>query len=91
MKAVKAAFDVHKAVFAAVQRGKHCGTYHLPRTQFCRTDRAGLGISGSAFASGFKAFTAVTSAAKPSKGRDTYCKKKGIPKPEQENTYEYKN
>jgi len=91
MKAVKATFDVHEAVFAAVQRGERRGTYQLPGPQFCRADRAGLRIAGSAFASGFKVFTAVTSAAKPAKSGDAYGEKKGIAKPKQENANKQKN
>jgi hypothetical protein len=87
MKAVKAAFYVHEAVFAAVQRGKRRGTYQLAGPQFCRTDRAGLWVSGSALAGGFKAFAAVTSASKPAKSGDAYGEKKGIAKPKQEKAY----
>jgi hypothetical protein len=91
MKTVKAAFDVHEAIFAAVHRGKSRRTYQLPGPQFSRTDRAGLGLSGSTFANGFRAFAAVTLAAKPSKSGDAYGEKKGIAKPKQNNAYKYKN
>ena len=90
-KTVNTAFDVHEAVFPAVQRRKRRGAYQLAGPQFCRADWAGLGLSGGAFASGFKGLFAVTSAAKPAKGWNAYGEKKGIAKPKQDNTYKHKN
>jgi hypothetical protein len=63
LQAVRAAPDVHEAVFTAVQRGKCRGTYHLTGPQFCRADRTGLRLAGGAFAGRSKASAAVTSAA----------------------------
>jgi hypothetical protein len=53
LQTVNAAPYVHEAVFAAVQGGKSRGTNHLPVVKFCRANRAGMGIAGHTFTTGF--------------------------------------
>lgn len=87
-KTKRTAPDMHKAVFAAVQRGKSRRAYKLSLIKFCRTHRAGLGFAGSAFGAGFGAAAAAAEAGikcSKSPACKTGIDKKSITEPEQNN------
>ena len=93
-EAVNAAADVHEAVFAAVQGREGQRAYQLSVFQFGGTYRAGLGIAGLTFGAGLELAAPVEPAVPPaacSQGGDTYTEKKGIAKPEQDDSYNHKN
>ena len=93
LEAVNTAPDVHEPVFAAVQGREGQGANQLPLLEFCGTNRAGLGIPGSAFKAGLKAAASPEpySPSQSSKGGDTHREKEGIAKPEQDDPYNNKN
>jgi len=76
-EAVEAAFDVHETILAAVQGREGGGAHQFSFLEFRGADRADLGISGQACASGFPA-----AAGKAGETGDAYAEKKRIPKPE---------
>jgi len=90
VETVNTAADMHKPVFAAVQRGEGQGAYQFSFFQFGGTYGTGLGFSGYAFAPGFKAPVFPVPAA-PSVGRDANAEKEGITEPKQGCTHHYKN
>jgi 16S rRNA (cytidine1402-2'-O)-methyltransferase len=88
-EAVNTAPDVHEPVFTAVQRRKGRGTYHLPIDKPGGTYRADLWITWYAFASGSDTPASAETASK--RGDSSYAEKKGIAKPEQNDSDNYKN
>ena len=91
-EAVNAAPDVHEPVSAAVQGGESQGFYQLSVLQFGAAYRAGLGISGCAFTTGFGTAAAPEpDSLYPSPGGDTHAEEEGIAEPKQDDSQNYKN
>jgi hypothetical protein len=83
VEAVDAASDVHEPVFAPVEGGEGRGFDQFAFVELGRTDRAGLGGAGEAFASGPDVFP--PSVAVMAKGRSfyPYVEKESITEPEE--------
>ena len=90
MEAIHAALDVHETILAAIKGWECQGTDQFAIRQFCRANRAGLGLTWKTGTSGF-VVSAPAGSDSRRPGGNTNPKEQGIAEPEENDSQNYKN